>query len=175
MPETPQNPTEGEVVATWLARVGRADGEEGFWAWEYVQQAGSNQKWRLILALLFAAANDPSVELIGAGPLEDFVSMAGSVAELGNDSWIRVIEIEARKNPKLRQALEVAYPDPLNPPELWERLDSILGASISERHPLKHSSPADTESWNQLNKTRRMWLGSRLLEEYELPDDSLLM
>ena len=91
------------------------------WAWEAVDGSGFHEprrKLEQLLVLLAAAPDDWQIGLLAAGPLEDLMRYQG-------DAVIDKVETEARRNPRLRQALAGIW---LEPGPTAERVVAILTA-----------------------------------------------
>ena len=72
-----------------------------FWAftdvWDFVREAAVADAWELVKQLI-DAADDELLGDVAAGPLEDFLGARSEV-------WIEVVERDARRDPRLREAL----------------------------------------------------------------------
>src|SRR5207237_10110153 len=100
----------------------------------------------------------------------------GQWARRGHDAWIGVIEEEAARSPRLREALAGVWPEDDDPEELWRRLDVIVGSRVAERHPRRQLTAEEQAWWAEMdarcNRMRDSLPGARTLEpEYEPPDD----
>jgi len=114
------------VVAAWLRHHDRAN-EDDFRAWEVVSDARPNEKWRLMLAVVKATDLDSAIALVGLGPLEELLGNVALGMERDDESWADVIVQEAAISDRLRRALARVWPAPFDPPELWARLDEVIG------------------------------------------------
>jgi hypothetical protein len=97
------------------------------WAWDAVDVDGFDDpvaKWHLILALLEAAPDALQIGLLAAGPLEDLIKVQGPKV-------IDLIEAEASRNPRLREALAGTWlrvGDAVNP--IAERVEQLLARRL---------------------------------------------
>ena len=91
-------PSTADIVKAWFA-YDRTKDLSYFWAWEVFFDWGRcDDKLPLVLALIHAAPDDWSLELVGSGPLEDLLGHCG-------ETVIDRIELEAATNVPLRRAL----------------------------------------------------------------------
>jgi hypothetical protein len=121
MPPTP------ELVTTYwrhyeLAEGGRDDrlaANEVFWAFEEVQSVVAKgdpvEALDLIIALLDAAPSIEGVCYVGAGPLENLIT-------IHPDETVDAIDAQARRDDRFRTALNCVYLSDRVPPAVIERL-----------------------------------------------------
>jgi hypothetical protein len=83
------------------------------------------------------------IPAVAAGPLEDVVFAAGALFSTGDDSLLREIEATARTDMLLREALASVWPAEQDPPELWSRIDAVVGSPVHERHPPRKREAGD--------------------------------
>jgi hypothetical protein len=114
------------VVRTWVAyqQLHNTDADE-FWAWEAVSDAcndSHDEHWSLILDLLNASPDDAVVAMVGVGPIEDWIGG-------GWEEGVQRIEAEARRNPRLRQALDGIWIDGI-PEEFFARIERAANTKL---------------------------------------------
>jgi len=106
---------EDELVSAWLRHWSGHEEERSIEAFNEVYFTSvandANASWRLIRKLVEGARTDHELGMIGAGPLEDFLSTHA-------DAWIAAVEDEARHDPKFRFALSGTWQAVL-PDERW--------------------------------------------------------
>jgi hypothetical protein len=71
--------------------------------------------WLAILIIIEKTSSPKVIGILAAGPLEDLIGNHGS-------KWIDRIELEARRNPKLRYILGGAWQSS-TPTEIWARVE----------------------------------------------------
>jgi hypothetical protein len=97
-----------EAIDVWLERHVlisekkiKATSDEGFWAWEAINELVFNspeEAWLVILELIRLAPSERILADIAAGPLEDLIRNH-------TDAIIDRVEQEARRDPKFRLCL----------------------------------------------------------------------
>jgi hypothetical protein len=67
-----------------------------------------------------ALDKDEKIDLLGAGPLEDFLNECGT-------EYIEVIEQLAAKNPRFRKVLKGVWQTARMDPDVWNRVERACG------------------------------------------------
>lgn len=135
-PRTPRNdaerriaaavPTDEELRELVEARLVH---DSTFWASERVDSLVQAEPpvpevaWPLVCSIVAAASNESVLGLIGAGPLEDFLSAFGT-------DWIDIVEAEAQRLPNLRVALQSVWQAEMSD-DTYVRVLRAAGASGS--------------------------------------------
>jgi hypothetical protein len=112
------------LASSWLER------EEVAWAFddvdELVQSNDVQAAWDLILELVQGASADTHLWSIGAGPIEDFLSLNG-------DAWVERVEREAGANPKFCYALARSWQAGMSE-AVWERVQRASEPGGQDRY-----------------------------------------
>lgn len=115
-----------EIVQSWMAIQDNLGGSEAyesnFWAHEELADLSEHtprDAWEVILALVEAAKSDELLEAIGAGPLQDLMTLHG-------EQFISRLEHEAMANRRLRKAMASAWLDADDTP-VWKKFYEIAG------------------------------------------------
>jgi hypothetical protein len=112
------------LASSWLER------EEVAWAFddvdELVQSNDVQAAWDLILELVQGASADTHLWSIGAGPIEDFLSLNGDV-------WVERVEREAGANPKFCYALARSWQAGMSE-AVWERVQRASEPGGQDRY-----------------------------------------
>jgi hypothetical protein len=114
-------PDHERVVTAWFVH------EETFWAWELVTklvESDPEPAWRVISLLVEAAPSHDVLEIIGAGPLEDFLSAHGQ-------HFIERIEKRAGDDPRFRHCLATVWQGDI-PDTLWARIQTAVGETDTD-------------------------------------------
>ena len=117
------------IVERWVEYTSKNDPSD-FWAAMVVMDAGrwsDDDQWGLILDLLAAAPDEHVVEMVGVGPLEDWIGG-------GWEEGIRRIEEEAPRNERLREALAGIWIDGI-PEEFFLRVEKAAGVPLTRFAP----------------------------------------
>jgi hypothetical protein len=96
--------------------------EETFWAWERVEdltRMDPELAWRVITLLVEEAPSEAVLGVIGAGPLEDLLSVYG-------EGMIDRVEERARTDEHFRQCLAAVWQSDMTD-ELWARVQNAVG------------------------------------------------
>ena len=105
-------------------RAERLRSDDYHWALDEVDELVEGQPSEalpILVALADAAPDEPSLGLLGAGDLENLINHHGS------DDVIDAVESAARRNPRFRTALAMAWYDDYVSPEVCARLRAFGG------------------------------------------------
>jgi len=114
-----------DVVADTLIRQYSRPTGFDFWAWEAARDLihdDPQEAWLLILALVSKAPDSHVLSTVAAGELEEFI-------DAHSEAFIDRIEVEARRNGRLKEALAYVWISGL-PPELFDRVERAAGVPL---------------------------------------------
>ena len=121
------------LASSWLER------EEIQWAFDdvdlLIQSTDVLAAWDLVVELVQGASTDRQLWNIGAGPIEDFLSLNG-------ETWIDRVEQEAAANPKFSYALARSWRARMSE-SVWERVQRASELGRQDRYFT--DSPADPD------------------------------
>jgi hypothetical protein len=112
------------VADTLIRQYTRPTGFD-FWAWEAARDLindDPHEAWLLILELVGKAPDSQVLGTVAAGELEEFIH-----AHAG--AFIDRIEVEARRNGRLKEALAYVWISGLQP-ELFDRVERAAGVPL---------------------------------------------
>jgi len=123
-----------DIAASWCgyhAREVHDDDDPDWWAIELFMTrdfVADRRRHRAALLRLLAHADSPGVlGVVGAGPLENFVS--------DDEGDLRWLEAEAPRNPRLREALAVVWCDGEVTAATMARLDAVAARPLPRMPP----------------------------------------
>jgi hypothetical protein len=93
---------------------------DNHWTWLVLEELIENRPdvaWPLLLEIVRRAPDD-ALDLIAAGPLEDYIAQHGHRV-------IATVEAEAAVNPRLRRALAGMWPEG-TPAPVWSRVEALM-------------------------------------------------
>ena len=99
---------------------------DNHWTWLVLEELIENRPdvaWPLLLEIVRRAPDD-ALDLIAAGPLEDYVAQHGRRV-------IGAVEAEAAANPRLRRALAGVWPEG-TPAPVWSRVEALMDPPLGE-------------------------------------------
>jgi len=99
---------------------------DNHWTWLVLEELIENRPdvaWPLLLEIVRRAPDD-ALDLIAAGPLEDYIAQHGHRV-------IATVEAEAAVNPRLRRALAGMWPEG-TPAPVWSRVEALMEPPESE-------------------------------------------
>jgi hypothetical protein len=146
-----------EIAETWCRHTAVPSAEKhvednpDWWAVELMMTGAVFQRPELhreLLLALVACADDDVLGVVGAGPLEDFVS--------DDEDDLRWLERACADNVKLREALRGVWCDGDVSEATMARLDAAAGAPLDRRIPLEQLDPrvrAFAERFDELRST----------------------
>lgn len=120
------DPYMARLAEDWIATFGRSDhlssdqGKNPFTALQAIIKGDPLYAWGLIVKIVEMDKNGLSLELLAAGPLEDFLILHG-------DSMIDYIEEDIRENYRIQSVLGGVRKSVIND-LVWDRLQQMRSA-----------------------------------------------
>jgi hypothetical protein len=117
-----KNDTSIRAMVESVFREWRAGIKQAETAWELTRliesRSDPDQALSVILGIMALDSKDEEIDLLGAGPLEDFLNHSGP-------EYIDVIERLAAKNPRFKTVLKGAWQTAEMDPAVWKRVERI--------------------------------------------------
>ena len=90
-----------------------------------------------LVALAEAAPDDDALGMLGAGQVENHLGEVATRYRRGDSRPLDEFERRLRSSRALQVATRSAYSGFLDPPQMWLRLDAILGSKVDQRHQMR--------------------------------------
>ncbi len=114
-------------MAESVFREWREEIEQAETAWELTRliesESDPDKALSVILGIMALDSKDEEIDLLGAGPLEDFLNHFGP-------QYIDVIETLAAKNPRFKTVLKGVWQTAEVDPEVWKRVEKICSNAV---------------------------------------------
>jgi hypothetical protein len=94
-----------------------------WWAWvefERLTREAPEEAWAAILAVIERTGDEYTLEMLGAGPLEELIENHGP-------AFLERIEDQARANARFRGVLQCVWES--STPEVWARIQAAQGGA----------------------------------------------
>jgi hypothetical protein len=150
-----------EIAETWCRYTTRpadqyadldVDDDPDWWAIEFFMTQAVFDDALLcragLLKLLEHADDDHLVRCVGAGPLENFLS--------DNEDDLRWVEMEAGRNPRLREALAGVWIADKISEQALQRLDHAAGVQLPRPRPRSELPPEVVELEDAVDEMKRL-------------------
>lgn len=115
------------AMAESVFREWREEIEQAETAWELTRliesESDPDKALSVILGIMALDSKDEEIDLLGAGPLEDFLNHFGP-------QYIDVIETLAAKNPRFKTVLKGVWQTAEVDPEVWKRVEKICSNAV---------------------------------------------
>ena len=94
-----------------------------------------------VLRELIERADEGQLDLLGAGPLEEFIGVIADLCNSGDESLLHELVVLVRQSPRARKTLQMVWPG-VGEEHVWAKLDPFMGSSVNDRHPGRSTGPA---------------------------------